>query len=415
MTYQETISFLFSQLPVYQRDGEKAIKKDLSNIIKLCEALDNPHLAWPSIHIAGTNGKGTVTHMVAAGFQAAGFKVGVYSSPHYIDFRERIKINGDWISESAVVSFVQEHQTLIEEIQPSFFEITVAMAFDYFRSEKVDIAIIETGLGGRLDSTNVITPLLSIITNIGLDHMNMLGNSIYEIAYEKAGIIKPDIPVIIGLHQAECDAVFINKAKQTKSDIVFASLGEGSDRTEKVDAAKSPFYQENRQTASTALTYLSWHGIIDIGSEHISAGLQEFETLTNYMGRWQILGDRPLIIADSAHNIDAISKVLEKLQTISRERLHMVLGFVKEKDLSGVLSLLPKDAHYYLVKPDIFRGIAVGDLAKLFDGHDLNYTLGETVSSGYSVALEAAGEKDLIYVGGSSFVVGDLLSYLANS
>ena len=415
MSYQETISFLFSQLPVYQRDGEKAIKKDLSNIIKLCSVLDNPQEAWPSIHIAGTNGKGTVTHMVAAGLQSAGLKVGIYSSPHYIDFRERIKINGEWISEEAVVSFVKDNMSLIKEIQPSFFEITVAMAFDYFRRMEVDIAVIETGLGGRLDSTNVIVPLLSVITNISMDHMNMLGDSIYKIAREKAGIIKSDVPVIVGLYQSECDAVFIHKAKQTNSELIFAStngvvIGNHAD-----SVFKSPFYKENRKTAHTALVYLREHGLVDISEDHIDEGLETFESLTNYMGRWQTIRNEPLVIIDSAHNIDAITKVLERIQIISYEHLHMVLGFVKEKDLSGVMALLPKNAHYYLVKPDIFRGIALEQLAQLFSSYNLTYTRCGVVSEGYAKALESAEEKDLIYVGGSSFVVGDLLSYLANN
>lgn len=411
MTYQETISFLFDQLPVYQRDGEQAIKKNLTNIIELCKALGNPQHKWPSIHIAGTNGKGTVTHMIAAGLQAQGYKVGIYSSPHYIDFRERIKISGEWISEGEVTSFVERISPHIEQIRPSFFEITVAMAFDYFARAEVDYAVIETGLGGRLDSTNVIKPLLSIITNISLDHMNMLGDSIYKIAHEKAGIIKPNVPVIIGQYQPSCDSVFINKAKQCRADIQFASLTS----TSVVDNATShggPFRQINLKTASYVLNYLMSHEIIELSDESINSGLGDFEQLTGYTGRWQILQQGPDIIADSAHNIDAMTQVIARLQSMEYSHLRMVLGFVREKDLTGILSLLPKDATYYLVRPAIFRAIDLDALGQLFDDYGLSYESVGAVHEGYELARSRAAERDLIYVGGSSFVVGDLLAYL---
>ncbi len=409
VTYQETISFLFSQLPVYQRDGEQAIKKDLTNIIDLCSALGNPHKAWPSIHIAGTNGKGTVTHMIAASLQAQGYRIGIYSSPHYIDFRERIKINGAWISEEDVVSFVERIRPHIEQIKPSFFEITVAMAFDYFAREDIDYGVIETGLGGRLDSTNIIKPLLSVITNISLDHMNMLGDSIYEIAHEKAGIIKPNVPVIIGQYQPSCDIVFIDKAKRCDSEIQFASLVS----TEEGTLHAGPFRQINLKTASHALHYLKSHEIIRLSDESINSGLDNFEQLTGYMGRWQILQQSPTIIADSAHNIDAIAQVMARLKSMEYDHLRMVMGFVKEKDLTGILSLLPKEATYYLVRPTIFRAIDLDSLGELFDQNGMIYKKVGSVEAGYELAQSQATQDDLVYVGGSSFVVGDLLAYLA--
>jgi len=343
------------------RDGERAIKKDLTNIVALCDALGNPHHKWPSIHIAGTNGKGTVTHMLAGGLQAQGYKVGVYSSPHYMDFRERIKINGEWISEEGVILFVERIQSQIKSIEPSFFEITVAMAFDYFAREAVDYAVIETGLGGRLDSTNIIQPLLSVITNISLDHMNMLGNSVYQIAHEKAGIIKQGVPVVIGEYQASCDSVFIDRAKRCSSAIHFASIKSEYISNES-ESIMGPFRTTNLRTADYALKYLNSNNIIELSEESITTGLNQFAQLTGYIGRWQVLQESPTTIADSAHNVDAISQVVTMLRTIQYRELKMVLGFVKEKDLSGILSLLPKEAIYYLVRPEIFRAMDLDSL-----------------------------------------------------
>jgi len=411
VTYQETISFLFDQLPVYQRDGERAIKKDLTNIVALCDALDNPHHKWPSIHIAGTNGKGTVTHMLAGGLQAQGYKVGVYSSPHYMDFRERIKINGECISEEGVILFVERIQSQIESIKPSFFEITVAMAFDYFAREAVDYAVIETGLGGRLDSTNIIQPLLSVITNISLDHMNMLGNSVYQIAHEKAGIIKQGVPVVIGEYQASCGSVFIDRAKRCSSAIHFASIKSEYISNES-ESIMGPFRTTNLRTADYALKYLNSNNIIELSEESITTGLNQFAQLTGYIGRWQVLQESPTTIADSAHNVDAISQVVTRLRTIQYRELKMVLGFVKEKDLSGILSLLPKEAIYYLVRPEIFRAMDLDSLGSLFDEYGLRYELVGAVHEGYELARSRATDDDLVYVGGSSFVVGDLLTYL---
>jgi len=411
VTYQETISFLFDQLPVYQRDGERAIKKDLTNIVALCDALGNPHHKWPSIHIAGTNGKGTVTHMLAGGLQAQGYKVGVYSSPHYMDFRERIKINGECISEEEVILFVERIQSQIESIKPSFFEITVAMAFDYFAREAVDYAVIETGLGGRLDSTNIIRPLLSVITNISLDHMNMLGNSVYQIAHEKAGIIKQGVPVVIGEYQASCGSVFIDRAKRCSSAIHFASIKSEYISNES-ESIMGPFRTTNLRTADYALKYLNSNNIIELSEESITTGLNQFAQLTGYIGRWQVLQESPTTIADSAHNVDAISQVVTRLRTIQYRELKMVLGFVKEKDLSGILSLLPKEAIYYLVRPEIFRAMDLDSLGSLFDEYGLRYELVGAVHEGYELARSRATDDDLVYVGGSSFVVGDLLTYL---
>ncbi len=414
MTYAQTISFLFDQLPVYQKVGEQAIKKDLRNIIALCEALGNPQNNWPSIHVAGTNGKGTVTHMIAAGVQAAGHKVGVYTSPHYVDFRERIKINGECISEDYVTNFVIMHQQLIKQIEPSFFEITVAMAFQYFADEQVDYAVIETGLGGRLDSTNILSPKLSVITNIGLDHKNMLGNTIYQIAHEKAGIIKPETPVIIGLYQSACDVVFLDKARRMNSALIFASLTSES-AADSEDQHLSPFYQENRHTALIALQQLVRQGHISLEDSLISEALDQFKLTTNYIGRWQILAECPQTIADSAHNVAALKEVIERLLSMNYRTLRMVLGFVKGKDIEAVIKLLPKEAIYYLVQPQIFRAIPVSDLDEMFADDGLRSTQYQTVAQGYEYALSEAHSEDLVYIGGSSFVVGDLLAYLAKS
>jgi len=286
------------------------------------------------------------------------------------------------------------------------------MAFDYFAREDIDYAVIETGLGGRLDSTNIIQPLLSVITNISLDHMNMLGDNVYQIAHEKAGIIKRGVPVVIGEYQASCDSVFIDKAKRSSTSIHFASI-ESLYSSNDPETSKGPFRITNLRTAEYSLSYLKRNNIIELSEESIATGLNQFVQLTGYIGRWQVLQQSPTIIADSAHNVDAISQVVTKLQSLPYQHLKMVLGFVKEKDLSGILSLLPRDASYYLVRPEIFRAIDLNSLGELFDQYGLSYELVGVVHEGYELACSQAADDDLVYVGGSSFVVGDLLAYLS--
>ncbi len=421
MTYQETIDFLFAQVPMYQKYGASAIKMDLSNIEKLVAHLDSPHESWPSIHIAGTNGKGTVTHMIASILQEHGYQVGVYTSPHYVDFRERIKINGELIDENYVVDFVQNHQDHIQQSEYSFFELSVGMAFRYFADREVDIAIIETGLGGRLDSTNILNPLVSVITHISMDHMNLLGDTIELIAAEKAGIIKSKKPVVIGRYQASCDRVFYEKAKSCYAPLSFASVEwvhnngvmyqrHDSENFLSVSTeSESPFYIENVKTAVTAVYAQSMYSI---SRSSIEKGIKNYRNNTNYIGRWMSRDiDGVRIIADSAHNEDAVKKVLSRLQNEKYLNLHMVIGFVGDKDHDKILAMMPRDADYYFVQPSIFRALAAKDLAEKANSYDLYGAYFIDVAEGYKKALEQAQSGDLIYIGGSSFVVGD---YLAN-
>lgn len=419
MNYDETIEYLYAQLPVYQRQGATAIKKDLTNTRLLCEHLGNPQEKIKTIHVAGTNGKGTVSHLIAAMLQTMGLRVGLYTSPHYTDFRERMKINGEWISEAEVIDFVGAHRDYIERLLPSFFELTVGMAFDYFARHEVDIAVIETGLGGRLDSTNVITPELSVITHISLDHVDMLGDTIYAIAGEKAGIIKPKVPAVIGRHQTDCDHVFWAKARACDSAITYADhqweyssgslIGPGDQRI-KLPAdidAESPFMIENCITAVEAISQYCNLNSIDLPD--ISRAITDYRGLTKYIGRWQVLRQSPKIITDSAHNPDALRKVVNRLRTEDYDQLHMVLGFVSDKDVNKIMSFLPQDASYYWVQPSIFRAKRSEDVMSVAHATGLSGDAYATVESGVRAALSEAGANDLIYVGGSSFVVADVL------
>lgn len=423
MGYKQTLDFLYAQLPMYQRIGKNAYKKDLTNIRLLCSALGDPHLAYPIIHIAGTNGKGTVSHLVSAMHQASGKRVGLYTSPHYRDFRERMKINGEYISKQDVVQFVKKIKDVMEEIKPSFFELTVAMAFDYFGRHKVDIAVIETGLGGRLDSTNIVSPELCIITNISKDHTQILGETLPLIAIEKAGIIKSGVPVVIGEGQHLVDAIFIQTAMSRQAPIVFAedviAIEEGETSTIfshenmrfSLDLGqRDGFLKKNITTALAAI--LMWNqieGQQSITATEIQYALDHFPQMTNYIGRWQKLGEAPLIIADSAHNLAGIVSVLKHIQQQSFRKLHMVIGFVKEKDLDELLGFFPKDAKYYFVKPAIERGM---DAALLAIAAKDFYLLGKTYKSvklGLAAAKKSAGKEDMIFVGGSSFVVAEVV------
>ena len=390
---------------MYQRIGEAAYKVDLSNALKLTSYLGDPHHGFRSIHVAGTNGKGSTSHMLASIFQEAGYKTGLYTSPHLKDFRERIKVNGKMISKKEITSFVGQHQPFFEENRLSFFEMTVGLAFDHFRKEQVDIAIIEVGLGGRLDSTNVIEPELSIITNIGLDHTRFLGNTLPEIAREKAGIIKPKIPVVIGESHSETKNIFIDIADRSNSQIVFSDKEEI--RSYETDL-KGNYQKKNVNTVVAAIDIMRKRGW-NIPDKALVDGFARTVDNTGLLGRWQILNNSPKAICDIAHNAEGIKEVMSQLKDESFEELHFVLGFVNDKDIDKVLPLFPKEATYYFCKPDIERGLDVHDLKLRSLDHSLNGKAYNTVYEAYRAAIETASFNDVVYVGGSAFVVSELL------
>ena len=428
MTYKETLDYLFSQLPMFTRIGAAAFKKDLTNTLALCKVLNNPQHAFKSVHIAGTNGKGSTSHMLAAVLQQSGYKVGLYTSPHLKDFRERIRINGEMIGEADVQDFVEKYKPHFDEIKPSFFEWTVALCFDYFAKQQVDIAIIETGLGGRLDSTNVITPVLSIITNIGWDHMDMLGDTLPEIATEKAGIIKQAVPVVIGEYHPETFAVFIETAKKQVANLVLADdlvhlqqltfnnselqtsvFIKGEPYLEQLRCDLSGFYQQhNIKTVIASLLQLMELGF-NISPEHIKQGLAQVKAITGLAGRWQVLQQQPLVIADTGHNVDGIEWVIEQLQQQTYHNLHMVIGMVKDKDISKVLALLPTDATYYFTQAAIPRALPAGELKTLAETFGLTGEVYTDVLSAKQAAINTATPEDLIFIGGSTFIVAEAL------
>jgi dihydrofolate synthase/folylpolyglutamate synthase len=436
MDYKTTLDYLYSQLPMFSRTGAAAMTKDLTNTWALCKLLDNPQDKFKSVHVGGTNGKGSTSHMLAAILQTAGYKTGLYTSPHLRDFRERVRINGQMISEQAVVDFVAQYKTDFESLKVSFFEMTVGLAFDIFAKEQVDIAIIEVGLGGRLDSTNVITPLLSVITNIGWDHMNLLGDTLPLIAGEKAGIIKPGIPVIIGEYQPEVADVFIQKAYQEKTKLSFASeewdlsskaevLSQKSSFTDYLDITvhkkdsglktqdlrldlTGTYQLKNLKTVLSAVDELRVQGF-HISDEHIKTALKQVSTLTGLNGRWQVLGHDPLTICDTGHNPDGIQEVLKNIAATPYSELHFVLGMVNDKDISKVLAMLPDNAYYYFCKPDIPRGLPAEDLQQQAAAFQLNGDVYPSVMSALIAARYAAHADDLIFVGGSTFVVAEIV------
>jgi dihydrofolate synthase/folylpolyglutamate synthase len=423
MTYKEVQEFLFSQLPMYQRQGVSAFKKNLDNIIALCELLDNPQNKFRSIHLAGTNGKGSTSHMIAAGLQANGYRVGLYTSPHYKDYRERIKINGEFISKDEVINFVEDHKEDFLRIQPSFFEITVAMAFAHFAKQNVDVAIIETGLGGRLDSTNIINPILSIITNISFDHQSMLGNNLEQIAGEKAGIIKTRTPVIIGEYQDEINHVFVNKTNEAQSIIYQADLSSKIIQTKteqfnfqlnesdwSVDfktTMASPFQLKNLGTALFSLWTLKEHFQLD--PIKIAFGLENINRLTYYIGRWMIIQHEPLVIFDSAHNEAGITHLVKEIANKKYQNIHFVFGTAADKDLDTILSILPKAAIYYFAKADIPRGMTTDVLQDLASQNGLNGLEYPSVAAAYKNAISSANKDDIVIVAGSIFVVAEVL------
>jgi len=413
---------------MFQRTGKAAYKANLDTTLALDAYFNHPHQNFKCIHVAGTNGKGSVSHTLASVLQSAGYKVGLYTSPHLRDFRERVKINGEMISEDEVVDFVASHKERFKELSPSFFEMTVALAFDYFSRKEVDVAIVEVGLGGRLDSTNIIDPLLSIITNISLDHTSLLGNSIPVIAGEKAGIIKKNIPVVIGEKQDETQAVFIEKAMTQAAPLVFAedefelihselqenhrsltfkNLNTGENVSLLSDLLG--IYQvKNIRTALVALNQLSQIGF-KLSPEIIKEGISKIVFQTSLLGRWQRLGDDPLVICDTGHNVAGVNEILKQLHSLQYEKLHMVIGMVDDKDIDEVLNLLPKNAHYYFTKASIPRALNEVILKEKADNFHLKGKTYPNVSEALSAAKMAADNEDLIFVGGSTFVVAEVV------
>ena len=398
MNYKDTLKYLFSQLPMYQSTGAAAYKKDIGNIIEASNFLDNPHKKFKSIHIAGTNGKGSTAHLISSILQEAGFKTGLYTSPHLKDFRERIKINGVKISENDVISFVNTNKKNFEKINMSFFEYTVALAFDHFAKEKVDIAIIETGLGGRLDSTNIISPEISVITNIGYDHMNLLGNSLKQIAIEKAGIIKEKTPVLIGRKQIETETVFEEKASQKNTNILYAKQNE-------VKFNVPNYQKENINTSISAIKILDWK----ISNQQINDGIKNVKQNTGLRGRWETLSKNPKIICDTGHNVDGISNIISQLKQIKFNKLHMVFGTVNDKKINDILNLLPKDAKYYFCKAKIDRALNADKLKSIAYEYKLIGESFESVENALQNAKNNAKKEDLIFIGGSTFVVAEVI------
>ena len=428
MTYQETLEWMFNKLPMYQRIGAAAYKADLNNTIQLLNLLDNPHHNFKSVHVAGTNGKGSVSHMLASVFQEAGYKTGLYTSPHLRNFRERIRINGEMIPEENVVQFIDNYKEKFEAMELSFFEMTVGMAFDYFSKEKIDIAIVEVGMGGRLDSTNLITPELSIITNIDFDHMKFLGDTRAKIAYEKAGIIKPGIPVVIGETHPETEQVFIDKAKEGNSPICFADqvfdcdkIHIESDIEQQYDVWKNSelymealeiplmgnYQQKNLTTVMCALDLL--RDKFNLSEDHIRDGIAKVIRNTHLMGRWQILNKDPLTIADTGHNVAGITEVVRQLAEMSYGKLHFVLGMVNDKDIESVLQLLPRGAEYYFCKADIPRGLDANILAEKAFDMGLRGQVFESVNHAYRSAVNNAHFGDVVFIGGSNFTVAEVV------
>ena len=406
MNYKKTVDWMFNQLPMYQNIGKSAYKEDLTNTILLAKYLGNPERNLNCIHVAGTNGKGSSSHMLASILQESGYKVGLYTSPHLKDYRERIKINGKEISEKFVVDFISKHKKFFEENELSFFEMTVGLAFDYFEKSTIDIAIIEVGMGGRLDSTNIITPLISVITNIGLDHTQFLGDTLSLVANEKAGIIKRDIPVVIGEYVNETKPVFISKANECKSEIYFAS-----DLVKEIYPSEllGDYQISNIKTVIQTIRVFQSQNKFKVSEENIKNGLLHVIKNTGLQGRWQQLLENPLVICDTAHNKHGLEIVLKQIQKQKFEQLHFVFGVVNDKDLDSILSLFPKNAKYYFCKPNIPRGLEPGILRDKCHEYQLYGQVFESVSGAYANAVKTANTNDMIFIGGSTFVVAEIL------
>jgi dihydrofolate synthase/folylpolyglutamate synthase len=426
--YQDTLSYLFTQLPVFQRDGASAYKPTIANTIALCEVLGNPQEKFKSIHVAGTNGKGSSSHQLAAIFQAAGYKTGLYTSPHLKDFRERIRVNGECIPEQNVIDFAATHQALFEKIKPSFFEMTVAMAFEYFANQQVEIAIIEVGMGGRLDSTNIIKPELCLITNISFDHQAYLGHTLEAIAGEKAGIIKNEVPVVIASTQRATQAVFKDKAATQNAPIYFADQQYHLQRTadsnqqllgieftdadgtlQKFQSDLTGIYQLKNITGVLCAIDLLKEKFPKINNEIIFDALANVKKITGLKGRWEVLSESPLCIADTGHNEDGIQQILTQLTYCNYENIHWVIGMVNDKDLDAVLALLPKNATYYFCKPNIPRGLDQLILQQAAAQFDLNGKCYPSVSEAFLTAKNNAKNTDLVLIAGSTFIVAEII------
>jgi len=428
MNYQETLDWMFQQLPMFQRKGKAAYKANLDNTLALDEHFNHPHKNYKTIHIAGTNGKGSVSHFLASCLQEAGYKVGLYTSPHLKDFRERIKINGENIDQDFVVNFINSNKDYFSTLSPSFFEMTVAMAFEYFSKEDVDYAIIETGLGGRLDSTNIISPIASVITNISFDHTALLGNTKELIAIEKAGIIKKDTPVIIGEYDKDTIDVFEKRAKEQIANLIVADkkyeiqnsrfninhrivdiIKDKDIRFKDLVSGLVGVYQEkNILTCIACIDYIKTIGV-DISDENISEGLKKVVENTGIMGRWQILQDKPLVVCDTAHNEAGISYVLEQIKEIPYEKLHIVFGMVNDKSIDKVLSMMPKEAKYYFTKANIPRAQDEQTLKEMASEYGLKGNVYSNVEDAKIAALLQMGNNDLLYIGGSTFIVAEVV------
>ena len=434
MNYPETLTWLYAQLPMYQRVGAAGFKKGLGNTLALAEVLGHPEIRFKSVHVAGTNGKGSSSHLVAAVLQSADYKVGLYTSPHLREFTERIRVNGQELAPDYLVRWVENHRNLFAEIEPSFFEMCVALAFDYFAAEQVDVAVVEVGLGGRLDSTNIITPLVSLITNISYDHQAMLGNTLPEIAAEKAGIIKPGVPVVVSQSQPEVAAVFTEKAQQEGSSLVFADLGYAA-----VPAAGVPdpsLTGAASQVVDITREYRPWLRQVEIGlpgdyqrlnlpgvlavvealqaqgfnisEAALRQGLRDVTHLTGLRGRWSVIGQKPLVVADTAHNEAGLRLVLAQLARVPHRHLHLVIGTVNDKDVAKVLALLPREATYYFCQADIPRALPAAELAALATAQGLRGQVYGPVPVAVAAARAAAAPDDVVFIGGSTFVVAEV-------
>ncbi|WP_418697321.1 bifunctional folylpolyglutamate synthase/dihydrofolate synthase [Bacteroides sp.] len=409
MDYQNTLSYLYNSAPMFQQVGSSAYKEGLENTLALDKHLGHPHHSFQSIHVAGTNGKGSCSHTIAAILQEVGYRVGLYTSPHLVDFRERIRVNGQPISEEYVIRFVEKERSFFEPLQPSFFELTTAMAFRYFADEKVDVAVIEVGLGGRLDCTNIIRPDLCIITNISFDHTQFLGDTLEKIAREKAGIIKTDIPVVIGETTLETKPVFLKKAQEVDAPIYFAEENDREDYPGIECELKGLYQKKNTRTILTALPLLKEAGY-HLDEQSVRSGFAHVVEQTGLMGRWQKLQDSPTLICDTGHNVGGMTYIVEQLRQQSYRQLHIVIGMVNDKDIRGVLALLPKEATYYFTKASVKRALPENELQDLAATTGLQGTCYPDVSTAVLAAQKESLPEDFIFVGGSSFIVADLLA-----
>lgn len=426
MNYPETLAYLYAQLPMFQRIGKKAYKADLSTSLQLDAYFQHPHKHYPCVHVAGTNGKGSTSHSLAAILQRAGYKVGLYTSPHLLDFRERVRINGEMISEQYVIAFVQEHHQYWETLSPSFFEITVALAFQYFKDEEVDVAIIETGLGGLLDSTNIIDPVCSLITNVSLDHTDLLGKTVADIAIQKAGIIKPTCPVVMGDMDEQARRIINDEAQAKSSPVIDAALIQLSkDKTSyhwvngdfKLDisyALQGDYQFHNLQCVLACIPTLQKQGFV-ITYDHIQTALNKVPEMTGLAGRWQVISDAPLTICDTGHNVAAFKEISKQLGQLDCKQLHWVLGFAEDKDTDQMLSLLPQEAYYYFCAANIQRALSPNILKEKANQHNLKGEIFYSTSEAYQCAQLRSSKEDVIFIGGSTFLVAEIMSFLSKS